>query len=414
MDRYSFLVSSAVTYVGTALSVAFLSLFYIVSLRIGTESFGALQSMLALMFLINASRGVAGGYVVLHVTGSDSTLGTVVPRAFAAALSIGTAIAATFVLASPLLQNFLRIDSPLPFVLIGLSAIPSLLSGTIDGILNVQRRFIALATSIALIPAATLVLGIVFFRDGFQQSDAGWIVLGSQCIGCLNALMADWSFQSSRKKRSDPTRLLRDIAVLLAASILFGAALRMDVFWARHVLSHSEAGSYAVASSIALVLYLLSNGIVRIASVSMRSGGKNVIALSYALILGMSVILAVGFALLGPPLLSWVIGRQFTPNWSVLAPLFAALTSYAIITFDFTCLNIVTKHVHVGIGIALVFTQAFALSMFGTSATAIALTECVVMTGLMTIFTAWLWKSLPLGTKHPPRNPAEHHLVQNG
>ena len=110
MDRYSFLVSSAVTYVGTALSVAFLSLFYIVSLRIGTESFGALQSMLALMFLINASRGVAGGYVVLHVSGANSTLGTVVPRAFAAALSIGTAIAATFVLASPLLQSFLHID----------------------------------------------------------------------------------------------------------------------------------------------------------------------------------------------------------------------------------------------------------------------------------------------------------------
>jgi O-antigen/teichoic acid export membrane protein len=413
MKVREFLLSYGVTYVGTAAAVVFMSVFYVISLRIGTEAYGALQSTFSFMFLLFAGRGAAAGYVVLHAAGDESSLGTVVRHAARLALLVGLALLGTFLLLSPFLRDFLHLESPVAFMLIGVASIPGVLAGMNEGILNVQRRFAALALSSTIVSAMNVLLAIVLLRDGFQEMDAGWIVLGSQSASCLNVLLVRWDFLKTPAVPVVTQSALREVAELVAASLLFGASLRLDVFWAKHALLPAQAGAYAIASSIAIVLYLVSNGVARVTSVSMREGaiGKTIVV-SYALILGVSAALAGAFVALGPLTLRLLVGHEVPLAWDVLLPLFVALTCYSLITFDFSCLNVMTKRVHVGIGVLLLLAQGIAVATFGRDVRSIALAQCAVMAAFALLFSITLYRVIRRIKTSVPAHPAEAHLQQ--
>ncbi len=413
MKVREFFFSYGVTYVGTAVSVALLAAFYVVSLRVGTEAYGALQSTFSFMFLLYAGRGAAAGYVVMHAAGNERALGSVVRHGTRLAFLIGLALAGAFFLLSPFLRDFLHLRSTVAFVLIGVASVPGMLGGLNDGILNVQKRFGALAVSSIIIPAVNVALGIALLRDGFQEADAGWIVLVSQGVSCINALFIKWDFLRDSEPFVPKRSAFREVAELVAASLLFGASLRLDIFWAKHVLAADDAGTYAIAASIAVVLYMISNGVARVTGVVMREeSATKTIMVSYGLILAVSAVLAGAFATLGPPTLRLLVGHDVEIAWSVLLPLFAALTFYSVITFDFTCMNIATKRVHVGIGALLLAVQAAALWVFGIDAPSIALTQCVVMGALALVFSAALSVAVRSLRSPPPAHPAEAHLQQ--
>jgi hypothetical protein len=99
-------------------------------------------------------------------------------------------------------------------------------------------------------------------------------------------------------------------------------------------------------------------------------------------------------------------------EWSVLLPLFAALTLYSVITFDFTCLNVATKRVHVGIGVLLLAVQGAALVIFGSDARSIALSQCGAMAALSVVFSLSLSSAVRAMRASPAAHPAEAHLQQ--
>jgi O-antigen/teichoic acid export membrane protein len=413
MKTRDFFYSHGVTYVGTAASVVLMAAFYVISLRIGPEAYGALQSTFSFMFLLFAGRAAAAGYVVLNAAGDERALGSVTRTALRLGFLMGLLIAGAFFALSPFLRDFLRLQSTAAFVLIGVAAIPGMIGGMNDGILNVQRRFGALAVSSAIAPASNVLLAALLLRDGFQEMDAGLIVLGGQCFGCLNALFVRWDFLGSDKRVAPSRSALREVSELVAASLLFGASLRLDVYWAKHVLSPEQAGVYAIAASIAVVLYMMSNGVARVTSVSLRgdTAMKSILA-SYGLIIAVSATLAGGFWAFGPPTLRLLVGHDVAIDWSVLAPLFAALTFHSIVTFDFTCMNVATKRVHVGIGVLLVAVQTGALVWFGSDARSIALSQCAAMGALTIVFSASLKTAVKALRASPAAHPAEAHLQQ--
>lgn len=412
MTMRKYFDSYGITYLGTAASVVLTAAFYVVSLRIDTASFGTLQSIVACMFLLHAGRSAAAGYIVMHATGNETALGSIVRHGARLTLLTALLIMGLFMAAAPFLRWFLHVESPYPFVLIGIAAIPGLLAGMNDGILNVQKRFTALAVSSLIPPSANVILAIFLLHDGLQQNDPGWIILGSQSLSCLNAPFIRWSALRTAVKVHIPTRSsLREVGELLLASLLLGASMRLDIFWAKHTLSSVDAGSYAIAASIAIVLYLVSSGVARVAGVSLRTDTRiRVIGISYALIIIVSGILALGFSALGEPILHRLTGKILSIDWAVLFPLFIAMTCYSLITFDFTCLNILTKRVHVGIGIVLVAMQALSLQLIGTDASSIAWAQCATMAALALVFTARLLHALQSLQRIPRSHPAELHL----
>ena len=283
MTPRGFLVSSGITYAGSAVSILLQAAFYAASLGIGVAAFGSLQSTMSVLFVLGACRGIAGTYVVIHTGGDQRLLRGVTRTALRFGALVGVALGAGFLTLAPFLRDFLRMDTTLPFFMVAIVAVPSVLSGIGDGILNVQRRFTALSVSAALAPATNVALSLVLFRDGFQESDAAIIILVGQLASCANVFLVDHASLRSGPAHADGTSL-REIGSLLLASVLFGGSLRLDLFWARHALPDASAGTYAVAASIALVLYLVTSGIARVTSVSLRdSHTLRLLAASYAI-----------------------------------------------------------------------------------------------------------------------------------
>ncbi len=409
-----FLFSSGLSYAGTTASLALSVAFYGLSLRMGKDAFGALNAVTALMFLLYAGRTAAGSYVVIHTAGNGQLLMPVARRSMQLALLLSVGIAGLFFVSAPSLQRFLHLSTPAPFILIALATLPSIVAGIVDGILNVQRRFGALALSGAIGPLTHVLLALILFEDGYQDTDVGWILFGGQLGSCLNVFLVDRSFLDDGPAGSRRDTALRDVITLFCASLLFGASQRMDILWARHTLPVDAAGSYAIAATVALVLFLVSSGLGRIGSVSLRTGGRRVLGLSYLLIGGTSLLLGGAFVLAGESMLSTIVRTPIEIEWNVLIPLFVAVTCYAVIFFDYTCLNVLTKGVHVGIGVALVAIQGVALSAFGTSGPSIALTQCAVMGSLMIVHTANLSRALKRRPMELQPHPAESHLQPIG
>lgn len=414
MGLSGFLLSSGVTYAGTVASVLLMAAFYGASLRIGTESFGVLQSTTALLFVLQTCRGVVGGFVVIRAVGNGEPLSVVTRQGVKIAMLLGGVVSILLGLGAPALRDFLHMDTPLPFILIGLAAIPGFLSGMTEGVLNAQRRFGALAVSSAMVPAANLLFAFVLFRDGFQHADGGWLVLGSYVLSLLNLAFVD-RIAFKRTLPSDGFPRLKEIGTLLVASLLFGAAHRVDVLWARHVLTQSDAGSYAIAAAISVVVFLMSTSIARVASVSLRSGsGPRVVSVSYAMIVSVSLLLAAAFFIVGERALGLVAGRTIDVDWAILTPLFIAAACFSIISLDYWCLNVLTKRVHVRIAGALVGIQVCALLLFGRSAISIAWVQCAVTAALTVVFSVplarTLWRNRPLPRPHL----AEAHLAHHG
>lgn len=409
MDKRGFFYSFGVTYAGTVAAVVLTIAFYGWSLRIGPEAFGALQAAMGMLFLVYASRAVIGSYVVIHAAGDPSSLPAVARMGLRLAFLIGCGIAGALLVAAPFLRDFLHFSTALPFVLMAVSAVPGIVSGAVDGILNVQRRFTSLALSTPLIPAANLAVAIVVLRDGFQDADPGWIVLWGQIAGALNVFLVDRAaFVPTRVRMPFPGG---EMWKLFCSALLFGVALRMDVLWARHLLPASEAGTYAIAAAVAIVVHLITSNVGRVTSVSLRGGsGTWIIGWSYGLIVVTSLVLALGFAVAGEPALRFVTGKTVGVDWSVLSPLFVALTCYTLLLLDYTCLNVLTRSVHAGIGAILVCGLGIVLAAFGTSAHSIAWATLGVTGTLAVVFTAVLIATIRRSAPPRPDRAIAHHL----
>lgn len=413
MQSRDFLLSTGVTYAGTVVSVLLTAAFYVVSLRIGNEAYGELQSTLSFMFLLYAGRGAAAGYIVMHAAGNAAPLGPIVRHAARLALLVGAIITGTIFTLAPLLRDFLRLETTHAFLLIGVAALPCMFGGMFEGILNVQRRFGALAISTLLPPASNLALAFILLHDGFHEAEAGWIILGSQFLSCVNGLLVRWDFLHDRSAFAPSRSSLREVVELLLASLMFGAALRFDVFWAKHILSPADAGTYAISASIAAVLYMITGSISRVTTVSLRSDqSSGVIAASYAATFALASALAGGYALFGSTALRMLAGRTIDVDWAVLGPLFIALTCFTIITLDYSCLNVLRKRVHAEMGIALIVALSAGIPFFGHDARSTALSFCAIMMFFSAAYSLMLLKARASG-RDSATQPETPHLAHS-
>lgn len=389
--------------------------FTLYALRLDPASYGVLYTVLSITFLLQASRGATASYIVLHAAGDERALPGAIRNAVTFSLVIGAAMTIALIAGAPFLRSFLHLSDALPFILAGISAVPNIIGGIADGILNVRKQFVALSLVTPIMVAAKIAAAVWLFSDGFQEADAGWVLLVSECAG-----LAAFAFISpaSLTKRLPPVqriaRDMREVGTLLAASLLFGFANRIDVLWARHMLPPDEAGTYAMMLGIAMVVLSITSGVARVATVWQRSSSpEGVLKASYVIIVGTALVLTVGFLALGERTLELLAGKSIPIDWGILLPLFAAMTFMSIILLDYSSFNILTKRVHAGMGAALIAAQAAGLFLFATSGASIAWIQCAVMACLMGVFTLSLWRYKRRNGDVSRAHPAEIHLVQH-
>lgn len=389
--------------------------FTLYALRLEPEQYGVLYAVLSTVLVLQATRGATASYIVLHAAGDENALPTAIRNAVTFSLLIGMVMTITLIACAPFLRSFLHLSGTLPFVLVGISAVPNVFGGIADGILNVRKQFLALSLVAPIMVMVKIAAAVWLFSDGFHETDAGWIALLTECSGLIAFALVD---RSSLVERLPHARRIfqdmREVGTLLSASLLFGFAHRIDILWARHALSPTDAGTYAMMLGIAMVVLSITSGVARVATVWQRSSSPGgVLKASYTIIIITAAMLSGGFILLGEPVLFLLAGKSIPIDWNILLPLFAAMTCLSIIVLDYSSFNILTKRVHAGMGAMLIAAQATGLFFFATSAASIAWIQFIVMASLMGIFSLSLWKYKRRNGDVSHAHPAEMHLMQH-
>lgn len=208
-----------------------------------------------------------------------------------------------------------------------LSLIPLAFSTVFSAILR-GRRYMGAFALFSVATAASLGLGAgVLWRRGGSLLDVALILLAAQIGGAVVAYLlcrraSIWPGRWSRPTRRQLGRAWRTGGVLAGLMILAVVYQRLDVLLLSMLAGDAATGFYAAAVRILEALKMLPGAffgaLLPLLAAEERPQVRRAYRLSFAALLGLSLVLAAITAALARPLVGWLFGPAFDP---AIAPL---------------------------------------------------------------------------------------------
>ncbi|MGB0102368.1 MAG: oligosaccharide flippase family protein [Nocardioides sp.] len=282
---------------------------------LGPRSYGALAGLMATLLVITvlqlglqatAARRIAAEPE--HVAQIERTILGVTYRA---AVALGLVL----LVLAPLINLVLRLDSLMTAVLVALVSVPFTIMGGQAGILQGERRWIALSVLYVLSGVPRLLIGTALIL--WQPSEMTALI--GTGIGACAPVVAGWWFlrrprDPGMQSEEHGFRLViresfHNAHVLLA----FFALSNADIVLARNVLDEHDAGLYAGGLILTKAVLFLPQFVVVVAFPSMSTAGERRRALtaSLTLIAVLGALVTAGSLLLPDLALVFVGGEQF-------------------------------------------------------------------------------------------------------
>lgn len=213
---------------------------------------------------------------ISSVPGDVSVIEAGVRRAtWRASLGLGGLL----VLATPLLNGLLRLDSLATAAFIGLTALPLTLMGGLAGILQGERRWrpLALLYLAAGVPRLVVGTALILWRPDELAATVS-VFIGSVAPVVVGVLAlrsrAEVPDQVSDREEHRVASLVRESFRNSRALLAFFAVSSIDVIVARNVLDGREAGLYAGGLILTKALLFLPQFVVVLAFPDMADAGE--------------------------------------------------------------------------------------------------------------------------------------------
>jgi O-antigen/teichoic acid export membrane protein len=295
---------------------------------LGPEAYGALAALLALV-LVGSVPGLALQAVVARRTAL--TGGAVWPGARWLVGRAGLGLALLTVLAGPGLVLFLHLEEAVPVLWLALALAPTPLLFAVQGLLQGQERFAALAAVMVAGAGVKLAIGLVLVAAGSGVSGAMAGVAAGGILAALAGLRlaapaAPGAVDNQRPPPAD-RGWWREVGA--ATTGLFGLFLlaNLDLLLARHYLDRAAAGRYALGAVVAKIAFWAPQFVVTVVfpRLAGRADPRRLLGASALVIGGFGGLLAAALAVadrlgLAVP----VLGGGYA-GLGPLLPLFAAL-----------------------------------------------------------------------------------------
>lgn len=248
--------------------------FQMVAARIlGPAQYGGVASLMALLLVVavaqlglqaTAARRISA--TPGHVTQIEQVILRVTYRA---AMALGLIL----LLAAPLVWTILRLDSVVPALLVAAAAIPMTVVGGQTGILQGERRWLALGAMYVMMGLPRLVLGGAFMAIRPTEGAAMAAVAISMCL----PMALGWFLlrhpreegEYSAQNEVGPT--LREAVVNSTALLAFFVLSNADIVIARNTLDSHDAGLYAGGLILTKAVLFLPQFVVVVAFPSMST-----------------------------------------------------------------------------------------------------------------------------------------------
>ena len=275
------------------------------------SAYGALSSLLGLLLISTipmlALQTVAARRAAAGAGSAGLVRGTVV---------VGAGVALVLVAASPALAAFLHLSGVLGVLLVAASVPGGAVLGTAMGIAQGRRNFGRLAVLMALSTGGRSATGLVGLLLG-RSTDA---TLLGVAVGLSGAALAVGLVHPGGRPGIGAS--LRDrtrtgvLAETLGAALAHGTFLlltSLDVLLARHVLSASEAGVYAVGSVLTRAAVWLPQSVVALmfASLAEEHRHHRTARRATAVVLAIGTLLVLGTAVTGRLVVTVIGGAKY-------------------------------------------------------------------------------------------------------
>ncbi len=310
--------------------------FQMVAARVlGPASYGAIAGLMALLMVIAVLQLGLQATAARRISAAPAHVAQIERVILGVTYRAAFALGAFMLVISPAVWVLLRLDSPLPAVMLALAAVPLTIMGGQAGILQGERRWMPLALLYLGVGVPRMVIGSICIVISPTETSAMFGVL----LGLLVPALIGWyALRRGRDAGADSVdheagpmvrETVRNSVALLAFFVLSNA----DIVVARNVLSSQDAGLYAGGLILTKAVLFLPQFVVVVAFPSMstvderrrallRSLGA-VIALGIACTLGALLLSNIAMVFVGGQGYADIEGRLW--KFAVLGTLLSAL-----------------------------------------------------------------------------------------
>lgn len=299
---------AAMVAIGLAVGQVFAYLLTLAAARtLGPQDYGIFGSMLAIMLVGSVlALGIQAAGAKRIVLSADGSRAAAALGVMHSAILAGIAVAAATAVVSPLISWLLHLDGPLVVLLVALNLAPFTWVGGILGVAQGRERNARLAATYAIFGIGRALGGIV----AVVLTESIALTLAAMALGTLLAFLASWLL--TRPLVTRPAEHLANfrVDVLHATHALFALFVltNLDVLLARHFLSATQAGMYAVGAVVTKIAFWLPQFVAMVAYPRLADHRRaNTLTKGAAAVVGIGV-LAVGFVALFPSFVVTFIG----------------------------------------------------------------------------------------------------------
>jgi O-antigen/teichoic acid export membrane protein len=283
--------------VGIAIAMAVMNVttygFQMVSARIlGPADYGAFAGLTALMLVMAVLQLGLQATAARRISADPGHVAEIEAAVLSVTLRTALALGVLMLALSPVVVLVLRLDSIVPALLLAVSAVPLSLVGGQAGILQGERRWLALASLYLSMGVSRLLIGTVCVLVSPSESSA---MLGIMLGLFVPITIGWWVLRAERppvvsSQQHGRRVIIREVWTSSVVLLAFYALCNLDIVVARNVLSSHDAGLYAGGLIVAKAVLFLPQFIVVLLFPSMSTHESR----RTALVRGLAVVLAMG------------------------------------------------------------------------------------------------------------------------
>lgn len=312
----------------------------IMSRSLGPESYGVLTAIIGILIVFTVpanaiQMGVSAFVARSDASGEERALETLLRACLRGFLLLGVAASLALMLGSRWLSGVMRLDSPAPILVTAGVLIPWSVLPVLRGVLQGQRRPVALGLSMATESALKLATGVAFVALGYGVGGA----IGGIVVGAIVALGA--TFLALRPRPGEGGGDAAPLAPLLRSLVPFALAIgcftiltQTDVVLVKALFPPHQAGLYAAASTGAKIVLYLTGAlpmvmVPRLVGPDATPGGGRPVLLRTARYAGLAGgALVVVYFIAPRQVIGLLFGRAYLDAAPLLGPLGVAMLAY--------------------------------------------------------------------------------------
>ncbi len=290
--------------------------FQIVAARaLGPSAYGAVASLMALLLVVAVVQLGLQATTARRIAASPEETSVIAPAMLRLSIRASLGLALLLLVVSPLVWQVLRLEGIVPAVLVAVSAAPLTMLGGQAGILQGERRWLALGGLYLAMGLPRLLFGTLFILISPNETAA---MLGVTLGAFTSVSVGWWLLRSDDHHEDGRTSSLRQNAREstrnTVALLAFFALSNADIVVARNVLDEHDAGLYAGGLILTKAVLFLPQFVIVTAFPAMSTPHERRRALirSLVMVLALGVLCTLGALVLSDVAMIFIGGAEYS------------------------------------------------------------------------------------------------------